>query len=441
VTALKVAVVAERTIGNGAAEAARSVCSLMRELGLDVRLFSAEAGAAEFDVGVPTETIGDWFGLYRALDGINSARRSSAGRDATIMEYHATRREVLLELMEKLASFGPDVVHFHNVSAVLSHLGALSVAARWPLVWTLHGRFVFDMFHNEWVVDGELARSWERRVADSSTTLGRDVLALSPDPIHFIAPSMWLRDLGRSSRLGANHRFHMVRNAISDRAPAGAVSGSKLKAALRVDRVLLLVIPNPAYTLKGFDVAEGAYFRARALLSHRPETSSIRIGMVVTTLTDLALSEGSLFTIPDLHRLGIVPHNEYLPQSLMRDLYGSADALLVPSRVENLPNVAVEALRDGCPLVATDVGGTSEVFGDADVGRLVDSESIEQMADAIIEVAVKRDRNYFRTSLARRWNEEFDQNRVAAETFSVYERAIDYYGSSHARRVQTLHLD
>ena len=49
------------------------------------------------------------------------------------------------------------------------------------------------------------------------------------------------------------------------------------------------------------------------------------------------------------------------------DLFAAADVAICPSVWEGQPLVVQEALRLGVPLVATDVGGTSEVTGDAAV--------------------------------------------------------------------------
>src|SRR5690606_14697264 len=49
---------------------------------------------------------------------------------------------------------------------------------------------------------------------------------------------------------------------------------------------------------------------------------------------------------------------------------GAADLLSLPSWSEGYPNVVVEALACGCPVVATDVGGTREIIGQ-DNGLLI----------------------------------------------------------------------
>jgi glycosyltransferase involved in cell wall biosynthesis len=61
--------------------------------------------------------------------------------------------------------------------------------------------------------------------------------------------------------------------------------------------------------------------------------------------------------------------------------------LVHPARQEPLGRVLLEAAASGCPVVATDVGGTREIFpGPEDGGMLVASESPGQMANAICQL-------------------------------------------------------
>ena len=61
------------------------------------------------------------------------------------------------------------------------------------------------------------------------------------------------------------------------------------------------------------------------------------------------------------------------------DIFSACDSLLMPSRNEGLPRVAIEAMAAGKPVIATDVGGTSEVVNHGETGILVDPGDIEKM--------------------------------------------------------------
>jgi len=66
----------------------------------------------------------------------------------------------------------------------------------------------------------------------------------------------------------------------------------------------------------------------------------------------------------------------------------AADALVLPSRAEGVPNVLLEARSCGCPYIATDVGGIMEV-SDHELATIVDAASIPALAKAIGSVKRK----------------------------------------------------
>jgi glycosyltransferase involved in cell wall biosynthesis len=58
-------------------------------------------------------------------------------------------------------------------------------------------------------------------------------------------------------------------------------------------------------------------------------------------------------------RVELVPE---VPPETLAEWYGAADLLLLTSRSEGRPNVALEALASGRPVLATDAGGTGELL-------------------------------------------------------------------------------
>jgi glycosyltransferase involved in cell wall biosynthesis len=421
----RIAEVGERISGSGAAEATSAAASSLRRAGHSVRLFAAEEpiGMTHDEVS----TFGDWSTLYRLIDQILQASRRGRPTGRQVIEYHRRRRQVIQKLIRELRSFEPDVVHLHNVAAVLSHLGVLELRHKWPVVWTLHDRFAFDLFHNEWEVGStqRSEKSWEKTVSGgAASTMGRDLMAASNSIIDFITPSKWLAELASASPLGIRHRIHSMPNIISTVPAASSISGDELRDRLSIDRVLMSVIPDPRYTLKGFDILEQAFRLARLATARNRSDPFVRLGLVVTTSEDLEMQSECVFTIPDLRRVGFEIGPAYLDQGAMRDLYTASDAVVIASRAENLPNVAIEAIRDGCPVIATDVGGMREIFDTGDVGRLVPTSSASQMAAAMLEVVVRRGRSRYQSDLARSWTASFSPEVVLPRIESVFREAV-----------------
>jgi glycosyltransferase involved in cell wall biosynthesis len=70
----------------------------------------------------------------------------------------------------------------------------------------------------------------------------------------------------------------------------------------------------------------------------------------------------------------------------VRPLYRGTTILLLPSRSEGLPNVALEAMAHAVPVVAASVGGVPEVITDDHSGLLVAPEDAEAMAARILRL-------------------------------------------------------
>lgn len=67
-------------------------------------------------------------------------------------------------------------------------------------------------------------------------------------------------------------------------------------------------------------------------------------------------------------------------------LYQSADLMLNPSRVDNMPNSVLEALAAGLPVVSTRVGGVPYLVRDGVTALLVEAGDARAMAAAVLRV-------------------------------------------------------
>jgi L-malate glycosyltransferase len=67
-------------------------------------------------------------------------------------------------------------------------------------------------------------------------------------------------------------------------------------------------------------------------------------------------------------------------------LLAGCDVVCLPSSIEGLPLVVLEAMAQARPVVATAVGGTPEVVVDGETGLLVPAGDVEALADALARV-------------------------------------------------------
>lgn len=107
-----------------------------------------------------------------------------------------------------------------------------------------------------------------------------------------------------------------------------------------------------------------------------------------------------------------------LPPASVATWLVAADAVTLPSHSEGQPNVLIEAMACGRPVVATRVGGIPEIV-DARCGLLVPPADPEALADAL---AATLARDWDEAALARRFSRSWDT--VAAETLAACQDTI-----------------
>lgn len=97
------------------------------------------------------------------------------------------------------------------------------------------------------------------------------------------------------------------------------------------------------------------------------------------------------------------------------------DVSVLCSLSEGAPNSLVEAAAAGIPVVATKVGGVSDIVEDGHTGLLVSSGDVEALARAIMRVIADVPlRQKLGVSAAERARSEYDEDRVVARLYELY---------------------
>jgi glycosyltransferase involved in cell wall biosynthesis len=112
------------------------------------------------------------------------------------------------------------------------------------------------------------------------------------------------------------------------------------------------------------------------------------------TLKRLALARGVADRVRFLGFLG--PHE-------LRDVYGAADALVLMSSREGIPNVLMESMACGTPVIATNVGGVAEAVTCDEAGILCSERTPAALVAAIRSLLAA----YPDRSATRRFAERF----------------------------------
>ncbi len=232
-------------------------------------------------------------------------------------------------------------------------------------------------FYPDGVAAVMLARRFGKRV--TITARGTDINLIAQSGI----PRRWVRWAAeradglicvshalkeRLSTLGIDPaRIRVMRNGV-DTALFRPRDRDGSRARLGLEPPVLLAVGS-LIPLKGQELMIQA-------LHGVPEATLVLVGSgpEETALKRLAEREGLGRRV---RFLGEVRHQELPP------IYGAADLLILASSREGWPNVLLEAMACGTPVVAVRVGGTPEIVAAPEAGMLVDERSTEALTHAI----------------------------------------------------------
>lgn len=313
----------------------------------------------------------------------------SAGRSPRSLHalWKATARQV--------AAIQPDCVHLHSTFAgAIGRLGLALGSRRPPVVYCAHG-WSFDM-------DGSPAKR-------GTMALTERVLSHGCEGV--IAISEYERKRGIAIGI-APERIVTVLNGIVDAPWTPIPANCETRGVGRPRRALFI---GRLDRQKGIDILLAAI----AGLEDR-----IDLRVIGSTVV------GDQAAI-DLDRPGIT-HLGWCDDERIRQELAWADYVVIPSRWEGFGLVALEAMRAGRAVIATNVGGLPEVIDNGRTGWLIPAEDPVALRTVMLS---RTSAQLAAAGLAgrRRFAQRFTIERTATALSAVYRQAIAMRGSiSHA---------
>jgi len=114
-----------------------------------------------------------------------------------------------------------------------------------------------------------------------------------------------------------------------------------------------------------------------------------------------------------------------IPHHQMPEYYSAADAVVVPSVYEGFPKVVLEAMACGIPVVASAVGGITEIINKGETGILVKPGDPNELADAIIRIVSYPDlREKLGLNARKMVKERFTWTHAAKRIIAIYQEIL-----------------
>jgi len=290
----------------------------------------------------------------------------------------------LWTISKRVKALSPDVLHGHGAKgAALARLTpTVPDAIR---AYTPHGG---SLVYSPGTINGGFYRTLER-ILNGRTDL-------------FLFESTYIADLFRTVISKPRAIVRVVRNGIAE---------SEFETiAVRPDATDIVCV-GELRPVKAIDVL----IEAIAILG--------RSGRKVTA-TIAGEGPDSQMLRDQAKQLGVAEQIRFIGHCPARKAFAMGRMLVMPSRAESLPYVALEAAAAGIPIIATDVGGVHEIFGPQS-GHLIPADDLGALIGAITAALTEpAEIHRLAEALRTRVRSEFSLNTMVECNLAAYREAI-----------------
>ena len=317
-----------------------------------------------------------------------------------------------------------DLLHLHWINS-----GYLSVknleqimALNKPVVWTLHDMWAFTGgCHYASTCEGYLTQCGNCPMLRDASPKDlsykgwhrKHDLYKTAQNIVFVTCSNWLAGIARTSSLLSQFRIETIPNPIDTTifAPQSKLAARKKRGLSPNAKIILFGAANITHTRKGIAYLVEAL---RVLKNEQPEMTAIEV-MIFGKNKGFDTSQ-----IPfNVHELGIIQ-----TQHQLAEIYSLADVFVLPSLEDNLPNMVMEALSCGTPVVAFNTGGIPDMVEHLTNGYLAAYRDADDMARGIHYVLSVPQPHIMSTNARSKVLDNFSNDVVAAKYEALYQSLL-----------------
>jgi len=258
-----------------------------------------------------------------------------------------------------------DVINLHWIANFLDYKSFFKYVSK-PIVWTQHDMSAFQGGFHYKEDDVRNAKILSEVNNEQYQCKLKAISGLPKADMHVVSPSKWMMSEASSSEILGRFEHHHIPNGIDPNVfYLKGLRALKEKFGFKRDKITVLLVSETVTSRrKGFDFIKK--------LVQDPFLADICEFVAVGKANNAD-------RIPGIKYMGSISS-----EIKISEIYGAADIYLLGSREDNLPNVLLESLASGTPVVAFAVGGMKDLVIDGFNGFLSKELSTEGLRGALL---------------------------------------------------------
>tara|TARA_B110000008_G_scaffold277539_1_gene319047 strand:- start:9500 stop:10696 length:1197 start_codon:yes stop_codon:yes gene_type:complete len=294
-------------------------------------------------------------------------------------------------------------INLHWINAETLSVSDISNIKR-PVILTLHDMWYFTGIEN-YILDKSKYWKYNEKVENNKkiSNFFLEKKLSKWKNLHIITPSNWMKEEAKKSKLMSDFKIEVIPYPIN----------------------LEIYKPN-TFLEKNFNKSYRILFSAFGRLQEKRKGFDLLVqslNMLSKTNIDFTLVtigsnlKNNLEYNFKIENLGFIEKDEELVK-----IYNSVDVVTIPSRLDNLPNVGLEAHACGKPIVAYNIGGLPDIVEHNKTGFLTKPFDVEMFYQNIKNLLINQNlKNHFSKNARAKAVEEWSSEKI----FQKYKKYFD----------------
>lgn len=314
-----------------------------------------------------------------------------------------------------------DIIHLHWPMNEMMSVKDIS-RIRKPILWTLHDMWAFSGSEH-YTTEHRYIEGYSRNNRSKDET-GLDLNRWTwkrkmrhwKQPFHILAPSRWMAQCAKESKLMQGWPVHVIPNPIDTsfwKPEDQRLSRSLINLPQEKKLILFGSFGGTKDKRKGFDLLQ------KALSSL--EIDSCKLALVV--LGPRGENENVISAKYETHYLG-----HFHDDLSIKIAYNAVDLIIMPSRQDNLPNMAIEGMSCGVPVAGFNVCGVPDIIDHRVNGWLAAPFEASDLAKGIEWIL---NDEVVQEKLSKKAREKalnsYSYSTVSEQFFSLYNNILSTY--------------